>query len=305
MIYDLIIIGGGPAGMSAGIYAARKKLKTLLITKELGGQPKEAWEIENYLGFEKILGVDLAQKFAGHLEKFSQDIEIKEGEGVEKIAKIANNGFEVSVGKNAYQAKAVIIATGSSPRRLNIPDEEKFIGRGVVYCATCDAPIFAGKTVAVIGAGNSGMDAALQLTKYATKIYLINKYPDLSKGDREYAEKVKNSDSIEMINNAQIKEIKGDKFVSSVLVTQNGETREIPVHGVFVEIGNIPSLHFLDDLVKYNQKGEIVINPENNMSSCPGIFAAGDATNIPHKQIIIAAGEGAKAALGAYEYLIK
>lgn len=305
MIYDLIIIGGGPAAMSAGIYAARKKIKTLLIAKELGGQPKEAWEIENYLGFEKILGIDLAQKFAGHLKKFSQDIEIKEGENAEKIAKSANNGFEVNVGKNTYQAKAIIVATGSSPRKLNIPGEEKFLGKGVVFCATCDAPLFAGKDVAVVGAGNSGMDAALQLTKYAKKIYLINKYPDLSKGDSLFAEQVKKNPLVEIINNSLPKEIKGDKFVNSLIVedSQTKEAKELPIGGVFVEIGSLPSLQFLGGLVEYNQKGEIIINQENNMSSCEGIFAAGDATNILHKQIVIAAGEGAKAALGAYYYL--
>jgi thioredoxin-disulfide reductase len=307
MIYDLIIIGGGPAGISAGIYAARKKIKTLLIAKQLGGQPAEAWEIENYLGFEKISGVDLAQKFAEHLKKFSADIKIKEKESVDKIIKNASNEFEINAGKNIYQTKTIIVATGSSPRRLNIPGEENFIGRGVVFCATCDAPIFSGKSVAVIGAGNSGMNAVLQLTKYAKKIYLINKYPDLSKGDSMYAEQIKQSPLVEIINNSLPKEIKGDKFVSGLII-ENSETKanqELAVEGVFVEIGSLPSLQFLSDLVEYNQKGEIIINPENNMSSQSGIFAAGDATNIPHKQIIIAAGEGAKAALGAYYYLTK
>jgi alkyl hydroperoxide reductase subunit F len=305
MNYDLIIIGGGPAAMSAGIYAARKKIKTLLIAKQLGGQPAEAWEIENYLGFEKISGVDLAQKFASHLKKFSADIEIQEGENAEKITKNANNEFEVSAGKKNYLAKAIIIATGSSPRRLNIAGEENFIGRGVVFCATCDAPLFAGKTVAVIGAGNSGMDTALQLTKYAKKIYLINKYPDLLKGDSLYAEQIKNSPLVEIMNNSLPKEIRGDKFVSGLIIenSQTKENKELSVEGIFVEIGSLPSLQFLGGLVEYNQKGEIIINHENNMSSCAGIFAAGDATNVPHKQIIIAAGEGAKAALGAYYYL--
>ena len=305
MNYDLIIIGGGPAAMSAGIYAARKKIKTLLIAKQLGGQPAESWEIENYLGFEKISGVDLAQKFASHLKKFSADIEIQEGENAEKITKNANNEFEVSAGKKNYLAKAIIIATGSSPRRLNIAGEENFIGRGVVFCATCDAPLFAGKTVAVIGAGNSGMDTALQLTKYAKKIYLINKYPDLLKGDSLYAEQIKNSPLVEIMNNSLPKEIRGDKFVSGLIIenSQTKENKELSVEGIFVEIGSLPSLQFLGGLVEYNQKGEIIINHENNMSSCAGIFAAGDATNVPHKQIIIAAGEGAKAALGAYYYL--
>ena len=293
--------------MSAGIYAARKKLKTLLLAKSLGGQPTEAWEIENYLGMEKISGPDLAQKFIAHLKKFSADIEIKEGEGAEKIEKTGYGAFEVNAGKNKYLAKTIIVATGSTPRKLNIPGEDKFLGRGVVFCATCDAPLFAKKRVAVIGAGNSGMDAALQLTKYAEKIYLINKYPDLTKGDIAYAEQVKSSSLIEILNNSLPKEIKGDRFVSGLIIenSQTKETRELSVEGVFVEIGSLPSLQFLAGLVEYNQKGEIVINPKNNMASQPGIFADGDATDIPHKQIIIAAGEGAKAALSTYYYLTK
>lgn len=305
MLYDLIIIGGGPAAMSAGIYSARKKLKTLLIAKELGGQPNEAWQIENYLGFEEISGVDLAQKFIKHLKKFSADIKIKEREIVVEIKTGTTPIFEVKTKKETFETRAIIVAAGARPRKLNIPGEEKFQGRGVVYCATCDAPVFAGKTVAIAGSGNAGFSAALQLTKYAAQIYLINKYPDLKKGDAAWVEKIFQSPLIKVLNNSIIEEIKGDKFVSSIIIknSSTGQTQEIETQGVFVEIGTSPDLHFLNELVKYNQKGEIIISAENNMSSCPGIFAAGDATNIPHKQIIIAAGEGAKAALSAYNYL--
>lgn len=307
MIYDLIIIGGGPAAMSAGIYAARKKLKTLLIAKTLGGQLTEAWQIENYLGFESIPGLELSQKFINHLKKFSADIEIKEGESATHINQLEDKIFEITTEISKYLAKTIIVATGASPRKLNIPGEEEFTGKGVVFCATCDAPMFSKKTVAVVGSGNSGLNAALQLTKYAAKIYLINKYPDFSKGDAAYAEKVKASPFIQIINNSLVKEIKGDKFVKSIIFEHIGakQTEEINVEGVFVEIGAAPSLHFLGSLVKYNEKGSIIIKQENNMASCPGIFAAGDATNLPYKQIIIAAGEGAKAALGAYDYLTK
>ena len=306
MLYDLIIIGGGPAGMSAGIYAARKKIKTLLIAKALGGQLGEAWQIENYLGFESIPGLELAQKFINHLKKFSADIEIREGESAAHISQLKDKTFEISTEANKYLAKTVIVAAGASPKRLNIPGEKEFAGRGVVFCATCDAPMFGGKIVAVIGSGNSGLNAALQLTSYAKKIYLINKYPDLSKGDSAYAEKVKNSALIEILNSAKIKEIKGKQFISSIII-ERGENNveEIPIEGVFVEIGSAPSLHFLGGLVEYNQKNELIINLENNMSSCQGIFGAGDTTNIPYKQIIIAASEGAKAALAAYNYLAK
>ena len=309
-MYDLIIIGGGPAAMSAGIYAARKKLKTLLIAKTLGGQLTEAWQIENYLGFETIPGLELSQKFISHLKKFSADIEIKEGESAARINQLEDKTFEIITETNKYIAKTIIVCTGASPKKLCIPGEEEFAGRGVVFCATCDAPMFNEKTVAVVGSGNSGLNAALQLTKYAKKIYLINKYPDLSKGDNIYVDKIKNSPLIKILNSAKIKEIKGDKFVSSILIerTDGNNVEEIPVEGVFVEIGSEPSLRFLGSLVKYNEKNEIIIHSENNSTnstSCPGIFAAGDVTNLPYKQIIIAAGEGAKAALSAYDYLTK
>lgn len=321
-IYDLIIIGGGPAGITAGIYAARKKIKSLLLAKQLGGQPTEAWQIENYPGFESILGVDLAKKFVDHLNKFKSDIEIKEGENVCAIQNIrepfsdksAENDsrtvalpFEVTTDKNKYQTKSVIIASGLSPKKLGIPGEEEFKNRGVVYCATCDAPLFKNKIVSVIGAGNSGLDAALQLTKYASKIYLFNKYPSFDKADKEYVDEVEAAPAITIFSKALVKEIRGEKFVKS-LVWENIEThktREVETDGVFVEIGSKPSLQFARDLVEFNEREEIIIDPLTNMTTVPGIFAAGDVTNIPYKQIIIAAGEGAKAALGAYHYLTK
>jgi thioredoxin-disulfide reductase len=311
-MYDLIIIGGGPAGISAGIYSARKKIKTLLVAKSLGGQPVEAWQIDNYPGFPSIMGAELTQNFTNHIKKFKENIEIKEGESVVKIerTKKGENGlpvFEVQTEKEKYETKSIIIASGVNPRRLDVPGEEKFSGRGVVYCATCDAPLFNGKTVAVVGAGNSGLDAALQLTKYAKKIYLINKYPELKVGDPAYQEKIKNSPLIEIVPSSWVKEIKGEKFVNGI-VLENLDTKkinEINVEGVFVEIGSHPSLQFAKHMVKFNEKGEIVINPETNESSQKGVFAAGDVTTIPYKQIIISAGEGAKAALSAYYYLTK
>jgi thioredoxin-disulfide reductase len=306
-MYDLIIIGGGPAGISAGIYAARKKIKSLLIATTLGGQPTEAWQIDNYPGFPSIMGAELAQNLASHIGKFKNDIEIKEGETVVKIEEKEGAAFEVQTEREKYETKSVIIASGVNPRRLDVPGEEKFAGRGVVYCATCDAPLFNGKTVAVVGAGNSGLDAALQLTKYAKKIYLINKYPGLKVGDPAYQEKIKNSPLIEIVPSSWVKEIKGEKFVNGI-VLENLDTKkinEINVEGVFVEIGSRPSLQFAKHMVKFNEKEEIVINPETNESSQKGIFAAGDVTNVPYKQIIISAGEGAKAALSVYQYLAK
>ncbi len=321
-IYDLIIIGGGPAGITAGIYAARKKIKTLLLAKQLGGQPTEAWQIENYPGFESILGVDLAKKFVDHLNKFKSDIEIKEGEAVCAIRSLrepfsersSENGsrpvalpFEVTTDKKKYRTKSIIIASGVSPKKLGIPGEEEFKNRGVVYCATCDAPLFKNKIVSIVGAGNSALDAALQLTKHASKIYLFNKYPSFNKADKEYVDGVEAAPAITIFSSALVKEIRGEKFVKS-LVWENAETheiQEIETDGVFVEIGSKPSLQFARDLVEFNERGEIIIDPPTNMTTAPGIFAAGDATNNPYKQIVIAAGEGAKAALSVHNYLTK
>ncbi|MBI4837357.1 MAG: FAD-dependent oxidoreductase [Candidatus Portnoybacteria bacterium] len=307
MTYDLIIIGGGPAGITAGIYAVRKKIKTLLLAKQLGGQPTEAWQIENYPGFESILGVDLAKKFVDHLLKFKDEIEIKEGEAVIDIQKLSDGEFKISTDKNKYQAKSIIIASGTSPRKLGVVGEEEFKNRGVVYCATCDAPLFKNKIVSVVGAGNSALDAALQLTKYASKIYLFNKYPSFNKADKEYVDEVKAAPAITILNNARVKKIRGGKFVNS-LVWENTETHEIQeveTDGVFVEIGSKPSLQFARDLVEFNERGEIIVDLFTNMTTVPGIFAAGDVTNNLHKQIVIAAGEGAKATLSTYQYLTK
>ena len=320
MIYDLIIVGGGPAGITAGIYAARKKIKTLLLAKQLGGQPTEAWQIENYPGFESILGVDLAKKFVDHLNKFKNDIEIKGGETVCAVQPLREpfsesppeNGsrsndalFEVATDKNKYQTRSIIIASGVLPRKLGISGEEEFKNKGVVYCATCDAPLFKNKIVSVVGAGNSGLDAALQLTKYASKIYLFNKYPAFDKADKEYINEVEAASTVTIFNGALVKEIRGEKFVKS-LVWENTETHEIQeveTDGVFVEIGSRPSLQFARDLVEFNERGEIIVDSQSNMTTVPGIFSAGDVTNNLHKQIVIAAGEGAKAALSVYEYL--
>lgn len=317
MAYDLIIIGGGPAGITAGIYAARKKIKTLLLAKQLGGQPTEAWQIENYPGFESILGVDLAKKFVDHLNKFKGDIEINEGETVVEIKaaeslvveseskEAVQKTFEVISDKNKYKTKSIIIASGVLPRKMGIPGEEEFKNRGVVYCATCDAPLFKNKVVSVIGAGNSGLDAALQLTKYASKIYLFNKYQSFIKADKEYVNEIKAAPNITVFNSALLKEIRGEKFVKS-LVWENTETHEVQelkTDGVFVEIGSKPNLQFACDLLKFNERGEIIVDSQSNMTTVPGIFSAGDVTNNLYKQIVIAAGEGAKTALSVYKYL--
>lgn len=303
-MYDLIIIGGGPAGVSAGIYSARQKLNTLLIAKNFGGQmARKAVDIENYPGFEKISGLELIQKFEKHLVKNKIDIE---RDSVSKIVKI-EGGFSVSTGsRKQFQARALIVASGADPRPLEVPGEKEFIGKGVSYCTTCDAPMFEGKTVVVVGGGNSGFEAAAALAQYAEKIYILE-YGSEIKADLENQERVKKIKKAEIILNAALKEIQGEKFVNSIVYQdrKSGKEKKISAEGVFVEIGLQPVTSFVKGLVEFNEKDEIKVDPFTGQTSTPGIFAAGDADNVPYKQIVIAAGEGAKAAMSTYEYLQK
>jgi len=304
-MYDVIIIGAGPAGLSAAIYSVRKKLKTLILTEDLGGQITEAHMVENYLGIPEISGIDLIEKFREHAKKF--DIEIKEGVDLQEIKSQDHNSFAVITDRGEFFSKTIIVTTGKSYRELKIPGAKEFEGKGITYCATCDAPLYKNKTVAVIGAGDAGQDAVWQLTQYANKVYLLNKYPELKGANIQMQEKIKTSGKVEIFNNCEPIEVKGEKFVKSLVFKHNGigETREVTVDGIFVEIGSVPSSDLLKNVVKLNEKGEIIIDHLTNTTSEPGIFAAGDVTNILHKQLVIAAGEGAKAALSVYDYLKK
>ena len=302
MLYDLIIIGAGPAGLAAAIYAARKKIKTLVLADGAASQTAEAHLVENYLGIPSIPGNELAEKFREHARKMA--VEIKDGVDVSKIES-ADGKFEVISNNGTLSAKSLIIATGKKYRPLEVPGAKEFEGKGITYCATCDAPLFKNKTVAVVGAGDAGQDAAWQLTEYASRIYLLNKYPELRGDDRQIQEKLKTHLKVTILNNCEPMEVKGDKFVKALVLKCNGDgqTKEIAVEGIFVEIGSVPASKFLNGVVKLNEKEEIVIDPKTNATSQSGIFAAGDITDVPYKQMIIAAGEGAKAALSAYEYL--
>jgi len=300
MIYDLIIIGGGPAGITAGIYAARKKLKTLLITKDWGGQVTKATEIQNWPGTKKISGIDLIKQMSEHLKEF--EIEIKEGKEVIDLDK-KGDIFTVRDNDQTYEAKAVVIATGKIPRTLNIPGEEKFKGRGVSFCSTCDAPMFKDKAVAVVGGGNAGFMTAMDLIKYAKKIYILEFFPEM-KGDPITKEKLEKTKQVEFHINAVVKEIKGKKFVESLIYEDRKTSKdiELKLEGVFIAVGMMSKVGFAEKLVELNKIGEIVID-KDNYTKTPGLFAAGDITDIKYEQIVIAAGEGAKAVLAATEYL--
>ena len=298
-IFDLIIIGAGPAGITASVYAARQRLNFLVITKDIGGQAALSGDVENYTGYQFISGPKLAAKFEEHMRKF--DFELKEGEESRDIKEKAGV-FEVTTGKGAYQARAVIIASGKKSRELNVPGEKEFKNKGITYCATCDGPLFSGKDVAVIGGGNSALDAAIQLLKIARKVYVINTGPQLG-GDMIAQEQVYGSKVATVLNNSRVTAVSGEKMVNGIKIKRDGKEEILPVQGVFVEIGLIPNTDFSGDVEK-NVLGEIKVDCRNE-TNIPGIFAAGDATDVPEKQIIIAAGEGAKAALSAFKYLAR
>ncbi|PIQ06969.1 MAG: thioredoxin-disulfide reductase [Candidatus Nealsonbacteria bacterium CG18_big_fil_WC_8_21_14_2_50_37_10] len=303
-MYDLIIIGGGPAGITAGIYATRQKLNTLLITKSFGGQvAKKAVAIENYPGFAEISGLELIRRFKKHLRKQKIDIERDE---VTKIKKIGKKFFVQTKSKHQFQAKAVIVASGADPRPLEVEGEKKYIGRGLSYCPTCDGPLFEGKTVAIIGGGNAGFEAAIFLSLIAKKIYILE-YGKKVGADEINQERVKKTGKVEVITNVAIKKIQGDQFVNSLVYEdrKTGREKTLAVEGVFIEIGSQPATSFIKGLVDFNEKDEIIVNPKTGETRIPGLFAAGDIDDVPYKQIVIAAGEGTKAALSAYNYLQK
>ena len=300
-MYDVAVIGGGPAGITAAIYAARKKMNTLVITKDIGGQAAWSSDIKNYTGFQFISGPDLARKFEEHLKTFDIDVKTKEVLCVGKVG----DGFKISTPDEEFEAKTVIMATGRKPRMLGIPGETEFKNKGVTYCATCDGPLFSGKDVAVIGGGNSALDAVLQLIPIANKIYLISVDKEFI-ADSVMMEKAKNSGKVEFFSNTITKEIMGDSFVNRLKIMVNKqEERILDVQGVFIEIGSVPVKSVAEcEHVNINEYNEIIVNDKCE-TNIPGFFAAGDVTNVPEKQIIVAAGQGCIALLTAFKYLSK
>jgi len=296
-MYDLIIIGAGPAGITAAVYAARKRMNLLVVTKDIGGQAAWSGDIENYTGYQFITGPDLAAKFEEHMRKF--EVALKENEEVLELKKI-DEKILVKTNKSTYESKTAIITSGKKSRELSVPGEKEFKNKGLTYCATCDGPLFSGKDVAVIGGGNSALDAALQLIRIAKQVYIINITANLD-GDAVMREKIEAAKNVTVLNNAQVTTILGDKFVSGIKIKREGEEAQLSVQGIFVEIGLIPNSDFAKGVEK-NQFGEIKVNSRNETNT-PGIFAAGDVTDVPEKQIIIAAGEGSKAALSVFRYL--
>jgi len=297
-LYDLIIIGAGPAGLGASIYASRYKLKNLIIGSEIGGQVTEAAEIENYAGFNSISGRDLMKKFQEQAENLGAKIIQAEADDIKKTG----DEFEISVGMGEkYKSKSVILALGMNPRKMNIPGEDKFIGKGISYCATCDAMFFRNKTVAVIGGGDSAAAAAIHLSEFADKIYLIHRGKMRFKP--ALAEQIRQDSKIEIVGSTGIKEIKGNQTVESIFYESEKGEKEISVQGVFVEIGAVPKVAIAKNLeIKMDEQEYIIVNQAQE-TNVENVYAAGDVTTGSNKfrQIITAVAEGAVAAGSAYK----
>lgn len=289
--------------MTAALYTSRRGLKTLVISQDIGGQAAITPEVENYPGFESVDGLELMEKFRKHAEKFGTEFLIDE---VQAVIKKEDGNFVVKTASENFGTEVVILAFGLSHQHLNVPGEERLTGRGVTYCATCDAPLFKGKKVAVVGGGNSAIDAAIYLSEIASQVHLIHRRSEF-RGEEFLVNQLSDLTNVEVKLDSVIKEIKGKERVESITVVNVNEdqkTEEITVDGVFIEVGLVVKADFIKGLVDFNERNEIKISPDCE-TSVPGIFAAGDVTTVTYKQIVISAGEGCKAALQAYLYLQK
>jgi len=299
-MYELIVIGGGPAGLAASVYAARKQLKTLLISAEIGGQMNWTLNIENYLGYQFIEGPELIDKFQAQVSQFPIDQKI--GNKVSRLKKIKDGIEVISEAGDKYKSKAVILATGKRPRKLNVPGETELTGRGVTYCAICDGPVFSRQRVAVIGGGNSALEAALDMIKIAKHVDLVSLTP--LTGDAILIKKLDKAKKLSTLTEYQTEKIEGETLVDGMLVKnlKSGKSKRLDVTGVFIEIGLLPNSEPVKGLIELNRWGEVPVSCACE-TTVTGLYAAGDVTDIPEKQIIVAAGEGAKAALQAHRYL--
>ena len=299
-MYDLVIIGAGPAGMTAGIYAARREMKTLIIGAAVGGQMVWANEIENYPGLSKISSFELIENMRQQVIKFGTEMKIQE---VKKIEHNDKGNFLIYTGHDSFETQTVIIAMGLSPRRLAVPGEVEFNGKGISYCANCDGPFFKKKTVAVIGCGNSALDAAEMMSKIASQVYLIH-HNESFKAFETLINEVKNRPNIEILLNSEVKEISGHDKVEQIKIfnSKDKSTREIKTDGVFIEVGRIANTDLVADFVDRNAKNQIIVNNKGETKT-PGLYAAGDVTDCEVKQITVAVGQATIATLSAYQYL--
>ncbi len=303
-MYDLIIIGGGPAGTAAGVYASRKRLKTLFLTKDFGGQSTVSEDIQNWIGTISIKGMELAENFKKHLLAYAHDVvTVKEGEYVEKVSK-SDGGFSVKTNSGTYTAKTVLVTTGSHRRKLEIPGAAEYENKGITYCASCDGPLFSDQDVMVIGGGNAGFETAAQLLAYCKSVTLLQRSPDY-RADPVTVEKVLSNPKMKGITGTELVSIHGEQFVTSITFKKVDENKNItlPTTGIFVEIGLIPSTEFVKDVVKMDQWNHIIVDPKTQRTSTTGIWAAGDCTDGLYHQNNIAAGDAVKALEDIYLYL--
>ncbi len=304
-MYDLAIIGGGPAGVAAGVYAARKRLNTIFIAETIGGQSTDSTEIQNWIGTPKISGLDLGKSLDAHLRAYAADIvTIRLGEKATKVTKI-EGGFSVATTQHTYEARAVLIATGGWRRKLEVPGAAEFENKGVTYCASCDGPLFGGMDVAVVGGGNAGFETAAQLLAYCKSVTLISRGAEFLKADKATVDAVLAHPNMKALTNTIPTEVKGTNFVSSLVVknTATGEQTELPVMGIFVEIGMVPATELVQGLVAMDEWGRVKVDGKSQRSSVEGIWAAGDCSDGLYHQNNIAAGDAVKALEDIYFYL--
>lgn len=321
MVYDVVIVGGGPAGVGAAVYAARKKMKALLIAESFGGQSIVSADVQNWIGEKSISGLELARKLEEHARAYEPDLEIWMGDRVANVEpRGANSRTDpAAVGSDAaaerlfvlttkkgktIETKTMLLCTGSDRKRLGVPGEDRLDGKGVAWCSICDAPLFGGKDVAVIGGGNAGLEAVIDLNAYANKIYLLHRGPAL-KGDPITQEKIKAMPKVSIIYNVVTQEIIGDSFVSGVRYkdSASGAEKTLAVQGAFIEVGSIPNSGLVKDFVNIDAYGYIIVDPATQRASELGIWAAGDVTNTLYRQNNIAVGDAIHALLNIYSYL--
>lgn len=303
-MHDLLIIGGGPAGISAGVYASRKQLKTVFVTKEWGGQSTVSPDIQNWIGTPSIAGDKLAKDLEGHLKAYADGyVEIVSNTLVTGLKKQDEHFIATLSNGSTIESEAVLIATGSERRRMEVPGADIFEHKGLTYCASCDGPIFAGQDVAVVGAGNAAFETAAQLLAYAKSVTLIQR-SKTAKADPVTVQKVLAHPNMRLISDVTITGVTGEKFVSAITYTQEGGSEQsLSVTGIFVEIGMLPNTNFLKDVIELDEYGRVKIDPWTQQTSTYGIWAAGDCTNVKYHQNNISAGDAVKALEDIYVHL--
>lgn len=296
-MYDLAIIGGGPAGVAAGVYAARKRLKTVFIAEAFGGQSTDSLDIQNWIGTPHIPGPELGRALEAHLREYASDVvTIQIGDRANKVERGAE-GFAITTGKGVHEAKAVLITTGGSRRKLDVPGAQEYENKGIVYCASCDGPLFAGQDTVVVGAGNAGFETAAQLLAYAKSVTLLNRRDAFDRADAKTVDAVRAHANMTILTDTVPVSVQGEMFVKSLAVknAKTGETREIPAGGIFVEIGALPATGLVAGLVEMDEFNHIKVDPRTQATSVEGIWAAGDCTDGLYHQNNIAAGDAVKA----------